>query len=64
MTRDSVKGLLIAIGIGLGVLFFWALSDPHVNIPVMSNLACSVKGGTWSNGNILQPQGCYDNATP
>jgi hypothetical protein len=43
----------------LVILGLMAFSDPNLNIPVISPLACSVKGDTWYGGGILGPPGCY-----
>jgi hypothetical protein len=51
-----IAGILVALVI-LAVVI--SLCDPHVSFPVISQVVCSFKGGSWSNGNILQPAGCY-----
>jgi hypothetical protein len=52
--------LLLAILLGALFLGFWAsLSNPHLNLPVVSQVACSVKGDTWYGGGILGAPGCY-----
>lgn len=41
-------------------LFGWALLDPQATIPVASPIACSLNGGTWSDGTTLLQAGCYE----
>jgi len=44
------------------ILTMWSFSDPHVNIPIVSQVVCSIKGGTWYNSSLLIPAGCYARA--
>jgi len=41
------------------MLTMWAFSDPHANIPVISPIVCSIKGGIWYDSSLLIPAGCY-----
>lgn len=47
--------LLILIVLG----FIAAMISPHVNLPVISQVACTLKGGSWYGGGLLGPPGCY-----
>lgn len=51
--------LLSAVLGGLFLVFAASLQNPHLNFPVVSQIACSVKGDTWYGGGILGPPGCY-----
>lgn len=54
------KALLLAILLGVLFLGFAAsYENPHLNFPVVSQVACSVKGDTWYGGGILGAPGCY-----
>jgi hypothetical protein len=41
----------------LAVAMAWF--DPHLNFPVVSQVACSLKGDTWYGGGLLGMPGCY-----
>jgi hypothetical protein len=63
-TADSshaapIAAFVIAALVGLGV---WALLDPYANIPVVSQVVCSLKGASWHGGStgLGVPPGCYD----
>ncbi|MGH2755243.1 MAG: AsnC family transcriptional regulator [Actinomycetota bacterium] len=62
MDRQARTVLSItAILIGLSVLAAWSLVDPHADIPVVSRIMCSLKGGSWYDGSaITGPAGCYN----
>jgi hypothetical protein len=64
----SGRNEIIAWLIGVVIVFVLLLSgiaffNPNVNIPVISPIACSIKGGTWDNGQFLTMPGCYAPAT-
>ncbi len=44
------------------ILTMWSFTDPHANIPVVSQVVCSMKGGTWYDSSLLIPAGCYARA--
>lgn len=48
--------VLVALIILLTVAAF---IDPSVNLPVISQVVCSLKGDTWYGGGILGQPGCY-----
>lgn len=49
-------GWVIAILIVLVVISF---ANPTFNVPVVSQVVCSVKGGTWYDSSLLTQAGCY-----
>ena len=56
-TTSKVIGVVSAFLVA-GVL--WALLDPMAQIPGISQVVCSVKGGTWHDGSSVSiPAGCY-----
>jgi hypothetical protein len=65
--KTSPGTRVVALVLGL-VLLLSALAffNPRVNIPVVSEFVCSVKGGTWSDGSVSwgYGAGCYDVPTP
>jgi hypothetical protein len=48
------------------VLFVLAFANPRLNIPVVSKVTCSVKGGIWTEGSAVwgYPAGCYGAQSP
>jgi len=68
-SRSGHDGWKIAVAVAafiLIVLTVWAFADPGAQLPVISKVVCSVKGGTWYDGNQLlgiQP-GCYARTQP
>lgn len=55
-----MKSLLVALAFGLAFIGFAAsIADPHLNLPVISQVACAVKGGDWYGGGLLGLPGCY-----
>jgi len=48
--------ILLSIAfLGSAMSFF----NPNLNFPVVSQVACSLKGDTWYGGGILGQPGCY-----
>jgi hypothetical protein len=43
----------------VALLALISLTNPRVNVPLISPVVCSLKGDTWYNGGILGPPGCY-----
>jgi hypothetical protein len=54
-----VRVVLIVLAAGIFLAFFASAADPHLNFPVVSQVACSVKGDVWYGGGILGAPGCY-----
>jgi hypothetical protein len=52
----TIGGIILAI---LIILSVFAVADPRADIPVISPIVCSLKGGAWYGGGILAPPGCY-----
>lgn len=49
----------------IGSAGLWALLDPHAQIPGVSQVVCSLKGGTWFEGSQFgAPAGCYSRDPP
>jgi hypothetical protein len=53
------KTMIFFLVVALLILVVIVWANPHANIPVLSNIVCSVKGGSWYDGGILGPPGCY-----
>jgi hypothetical protein len=51
---------MIAAAIVLTGIF--AFANPGMNIPVVSEVVCHLKGDTWYSGGLLIPAGCYQPA--
>jgi len=58
-----MKPWMLPVGLILaGMLAASALASfafPHLNFPIVSQVVCSVRGGTWYDGGLLGPPGCY-----
>jgi hypothetical protein len=53
----AIAAIIITFVVLLGTAE--SLFDPNVNFPVISQVVCSVKGGTWYDGGLLGSPGCY-----
>jgi hypothetical protein len=62
-TNPVAVAFIGAVGILL-ILTAWTFSNPHANVPVISQVVCSAKGAAWYDGSAVWgiPPGCY--ATP
>lgn len=58
--REWLIALAVALVLGLGFIGFAAsMADPHLNLPLLSQVACGVRGGDWYGGGLLGLPGCY-----
>jgi hypothetical protein len=48
----AVVGIVAALGL-------WAAYDAHANIPFISQVVCSLKGGSWHEAGLFNDAGCY-----
>jgi hypothetical protein len=57
----TTSAILLAIVVVVVALGGIAAVNPRLDIPVISKVVCSVKGGTWSDGSVALgiPAGCY-----
>jgi hypothetical protein len=60
-SRSPVLWIVVATLALIGLLSVWSLTDSHLDIPVISRLTCSAKGGVWYGGDSWgNAAGCYD----
>jgi hypothetical protein len=65
-TRGSSFGpgwvALVLVVTIVGSLTIWSFADRHADIPVISKIVCSMKGGTFTEGSppLGIAAGCYD----
>jgi hypothetical protein len=58
-SRSGASWLLALLGALVVLLALISLYNPHVNVPLVSPVVCSLKGDTWYGGGILGAPGCY-----
>lgn len=62
--RRDHDGWKIATAVAAAILIFLSIvawADPNAQIPVVSKVVCSIRGGTWYDGSAILgiPAGCY-----
>jgi hypothetical protein len=66
--RENSPAAVVGLFVVLLVVGTFVLSfvNSNLNIPVVSKITCSVKGGTWTDGSVLMgvPAGCYSVQQP
>jgi hypothetical protein len=54
-----IPTIVLVVVVTIAALFLWALSDSHAEIPFVSQVVCSLKGGTWHAAGLFNDAGCY-----
>jgi hypothetical protein len=66
MKRTTRTTIVASVVILVVLLLGWTFVNPHADVPVISRIVCSIKGGTWTDGSVpLGIQvGCYKVESP
>lgn len=61
MSPEAKAGLGAVAAGTLIALTGWVATDPHAQVPVLSEVVCSIKGESWMEGSagLGTPAGCY-----
>jgi hypothetical protein len=57
--RSAARVIAALFGALMLLLTLISFANPHVNVPLISPVVCSLKGDTWYDGGLLGPPGCY-----
>jgi hypothetical protein len=60
MRERTIAGIIAIIGGLLTVLILLVWVNPHANVPLISEVVCTIKGATWYDGDVFNQPGCYD----
>ena len=56
---NPVRVLAVLVIAGLVLATLVAIANPRADIPVISQVVCGARGGSWYGGSIFAAAGCY-----